>query len=325
MTGPRVTLGKSGLQVSRICFGTWQLSPRFWGEVPSAQVSTAVRTACDLGVDFFDTADAYGDGLAERVLGEALAGVPRDRVVIATKVFNHFNPDGTRYPDLSSAHIKARCEASLERLRTDYIDLYLLHFYDQLTPLAEVAATMEGLKEEGKIRHYGVSNFALEELRAAAAAGDFAVLQPPYSLIATDAEQALFPFCLAHDIGVMVYSPLHKGLLTGKYRGTETFTDFRAHHPDFQGERFRALAGAVRELSPIAARYGLTIYQLVLAATLTHPAIQAAVVGIKTADQIREAAGALAKTIERPDYFAVRRILNPASQAKIKDAGGAVK
>lgn len=320
-----VTLGKSGLRVSRVCFGTWQLSPRFWGEVPAAQVSAAVRTAWDHGINFFDTADAYGDGLAERVLGEALGGLPRDRVVIATKVFNHFNPDGTRYPDLSAGHIRARCEASLQRLRTDYIDLYLLHFYDQLSPLAEVAATLERLKAEGKIRRYGVSNFTIEELRAASAAGDFAVLQPPYSLINTDAEQALFPFCLAHDIGVMVYSPMHKGLLTGKYRGTETFTDFRAHHPDFQGERFRALAGAVRELAPIASGYGLSIYQLVLAATLTHPAVQTAVVGIKTADQIREAAGALAKTIERPDYYAIRRILNPAAQTKIKDAGGAVK
>jgi len=318
-------LGKTGLRVSRICLGTWQLSPRFWGDVPSAQFSAAIRTAFDLGVNFFDTADAYGDGLAESVLGETLSDLPRDRVVIATKVFNHYNPDGTRYPDLSNAHIVERCEASLKRLRTDYIDLYLLHFYDQLTPLAEIAGSMERLRSQGKIRSYGVSNFNIEELRSAAAAGNFAVLQPPYSLVQTDAEQALFPFCLAHDIGIMAYSPLHKGLLTGKYKGTETFTDFRAHHPDFQGERFRALAGAVQDLSPIAARYGLTLYQLVLAATLAHPAIQAAVVGIKTGDQIREAVGALAKTIERSDYFAIRRILNPAAQAKIKDAGGAVK
>lgn len=325
MNGHFVTLGKTGLKVSRICFGTWQLSPRFWGEIPSAQVSAAIRTAFDHGVNFFDTADAYGDGLAESVLGETLRDLPRDRVVIATKVFNHFNPDGTRHPDLSNAHIMERCEASLKRLRTDYVDLYLLHFYDQLTPLAQVAGTMERLKSEGKIRHYGVSNFNIEELRAAVTAGDFAVLQPPYSLISADAEQALFPFCLAHDIGVMVYSPLHKGLLTGKYKGTEIFTDFRCHHPDFQGERFRMLAGAVERLSPFAARYGMTTYQIVLAATLTHPAIHTAVVGIKTSDQIREAAGALAKTIDRSDYFAIRRILSPAAQVKIKDAGGAVK
>jgi aryl-alcohol dehydrogenase-like predicted oxidoreductase len=324
MAGHFVTLGKTGLRVSRVCFGTWQLSPRFWGEVPGSQVSQAVKTAYDLGVNFFDTADAYGDGLAESVLGEALSQFPRDRVVVATKVFNHYNPDGTRYPDLSPAHIVERCEASLVRLRTDYIDLYLLHFYDQLTPLSEAAGIMEKLKVQGKIRHYGVSNFGVEELRAALAAGDFAVLQPPYSFIAAEAEQGLFPLCLTHDVGVMIYSPMHKGLLTGKYKGDETFTDFRKHHPDFQGERFRRLAGAVQGLAPLAARYGLTIYQLVLAATLTHPAIDAAVVGIKTDAQIREAVGALEKTIDRPDYYAIRQLLNPA-QVKVKDAGGVVK
>jgi aryl-alcohol dehydrogenase-like predicted oxidoreductase len=324
MAGQFVTLGNTGLQVSRVCFGTWQLSPRFWGEVPTAQVTGAVRTAYDLGVNFFDTADAYGDGLAERVLGESLSEIPRDRVVVATKVFNHYNPDGTRYPDLSPAHIKERCEASLKRLRTDYIDLYLLHFYDQLTPLSEAAGVMEKLKAQGKIRHYGVSNFGVEELRAALAAGDFAVLQPPYSLISAEAEQALFPLCLSHGVGVMVYSPMHKGLLTGKYQGDETFTDFRMHHPDFQGERFRRLAGAVQNLAPLAARYGLTIYQLVLAATLTHPAIHAAVVGIKTEAQIREAVGAMGTAIDRPDYFAIRQLLNPV-QVKVKDAGGTIK
>ena len=322
--GHFVTLGRTGLKVSRVCFGTWQLSPRFWGDVPAAEVAGAVRTAYDLGVNFFDTADAYGDGLAESVLGEALSGLPRDKVVIATKVFNHYNPDGTRFPDLSPAHVVERCEASLKRLRTDYIDLYLLHFYDQLTPLSEAAGVMENLKAQGKIRHYGVSNFQVEELRAALAAGNFAVLQPPYSLISPEAEQALFPLCLAHDVGVMVYSPMHKGLLTGKYKGDEAFTDFRKHHPDFQGERFRRLAEAVQGLAPLAARYGLTIYQLVLAATLTHPAIDAAVVGVKTGAQIREAVGALAKSIDRPDYFAIRQILNPV-QVKVKDAGGTVK
>ncbi|MGQ9673221.1 MAG: aldo/keto reductase [Candidatus Aminicenantales bacterium] len=320
-----VLLGRTGLSVSRIVFGTWQLSPRFWGEVPPAQVARAIRAAMDLGINFFDTADAYGDGLAESILGETLADVSRDRVVIATKVFNHYNPDGTRYPDLSPAHIRERCEASLKRLRTDYIDLYLLHAYDPLTPLAQVAETMEELKTEGKIRYYGVSNFNVEELRAAVAVGNFSVLQPAYSLIHLDAEQSLFPFCLTHQIGVMVYSPLHKGLLTGKYSGTETFKDFRRYHPDFQGERFRKIAQAVQNLAPLAKRYGLSIYQLVLAATLLHPAIQCAIIGVKKEEQVKEAVGALAEPIERPDYFKIREILNVSAPAKIKDAHGVVK
>jgi aryl-alcohol dehydrogenase-like predicted oxidoreductase len=325
MSCPRIALGKTGLRVPRICFGTWQLSPRFWGDVAEAEVRKAMNAAFDLGIDFFDTADAYGDGLAESVLGRAMRDWPRDRVVVATKVFNHFNADGTRYPDLSPAHIVERCEDSLRRLGTDYLDIYLLHFYDQLTPLALVAETLERLRDQGKIRHYGVSNFNVEELRAARAAGNFAVLEPPYNFVQADAEQSLFPFCLAHGIGVLAYSPLHKGLLSGKYEGRETFADFRRHHPDFQGERFALLASAVRSLRPMADRYGLSIYQLVLAATLAHPAVHAAVVGVKDESQIREAAGALARTIERPDYFEIRRALNFGPGAKIRDADGRSK
>ena len=325
MEGHSILLGKTGLRVSRLCFGTWQLSPRFWGDLPKAEVADAMRTAFDLGINFFDTADAYGDGLAESVLGEVVQDFPRDQFIIATKVFNHFRPDGTRYPDLSPAHIKERCEASLGRLKIDTIDLYLLHFYDQLTPLDVVAETMENLRSQGKIRHYGVSNFNVEELRAAAAAGDFSVLQTAYSLIQTDAEQSLFPFCRSQGIAVMAYSPLHKGLLSGKYKGAETFSDFRQHHPDFQGERFMTLAKAVAGLAPLADRYGMTIYQLVLAATLSHPAIHTAVVGIKNGAQIREAAGVLGRQIERQDYFKIRQVLSISTPAKIKDAGGTVK
>jgi aryl-alcohol dehydrogenase-like predicted oxidoreductase len=218
-----------------------------------------------------------------------------------------------------------RCEASLRRLGTDYLDLYLLHFYDQLTSLAVVAETLEKLRDQGKIRHYGVSNFNVEELRAAVAAGNFAVLEPPYNFVQSGAEESLFPFCLAQGIGVMVYSPLHKGLLSGKYEGHEVFSDFRRHHPDFQGERFARLASAVRGLRPMADRYGLSIYQLVLAATLSHPAVHAAIVGIKDESQIREAAGALDRTIARPDYFEIREALSLGAAAKIRDVDGRVK
>ena len=325
MEGHSIVLGKTGLRVSRLCFGTWQLSPRFWGEISKAEAAAAMKTAFDLGINFFDTADAYGDGLAESVLGQVIRELPRDQLIIATKVFNHFCPDGTRYPDLSPAHIKERCEASLGRLNIDFIDLYLLHFYDQLTPLELIAETMDNLRTQGKIRHYGVSNFNVEELRAAAAAGNFSVLQTAYSLIQTDAEQSLFPFCRSQGIAVMAYSPLHKGLLSGKYKGAETFSDFRKHHPDFQAERFRMLTKAVASLAPLADRYGMTIYQLVLTATLSHPAIQTAVVGVKNSAQIREAAGVLGRQIERQDYFKIRQALNISSPPKIKDARGTVK
>lgn len=318
-------LGRTDLQVSSVCFGTWQLSPRFWGEQPEDEVRMAMRTAWEAGINFFDTADAYGDGHAETVLGKFIATISRDEVIVATKVFNHYNPDGSRHPDLSPAHIAERCEASLKRLGVETIDLYLLHFFDPLTPLADVTGALEQLRKEGKIRHYGTSNFTVEQLRAARKFGAYNVTQPAYSLLNHSLEADLFPYCQAEEVGVMVYSPMHKGLLTGKYAGNESFTDFRKNHPDFQGERFARIAGAVRGLKPLAERYGLTIYQLILTATLMHPGIDVAVVGIKTAVQIREAAGAMGRKLERADYFAIRTALTVEGGAKIRDASGKVK
>ena len=266
----RVQLGNSGLSVSPVAIGTWQLSPRFWGEQSKDDYVDALRFAFAEGINLIDTAEAYGDGYAETVVGEAITDLPRDELVIVTKVFNHFNDDGTRYPDLSPEHIAARCDVSLGRMGIDTIDLYLLHMYDPLTALDDIAGELDRLRDQGKIRAYGVSNHSVEQLRAQRHCGAYTVLQPPYSLIDPAGEDDLLPYCQSENIGVMVYSPLHKGLLSGKYDGTETFADFRQNHPDFQGDRFVALASAVRNLRPIAERYGLTIYQLVLAATLIY-------------------------------------------------------
>jgi aryl-alcohol dehydrogenase-like predicted oxidoreductase len=320
----RVTFGATGLQVSPVCFGTWQLSPRFWGPQPEEELITAMQTAFDHGINFFDTAEAYGDGLAETVLGKFVQQVPRDQVVITTKVFNHFNPDASRYPDLSRAYVMERCEMSLKRLQVDTIDVYLLHFFDHLTPLGEITETLDMLQHQGKIRHYGVSNFTTEQFRAARSFGAYDVMQPPYSLIDFGIENDLLPYCQAENVGVMIYSPMHKGLLTGKYTGSETFDDFRQHHPDFQGERFQAITAAVQSLKPLAEKYGMSLYQLILTATLMHPSIQVAVVGIKTAEQIKEAAGVLGKTLDRPDYFAVRKALT-LEQKRVRDATGKMK
>lgn len=318
----RIVLGSSGLEVSPICFGTWQLSPRFWGEQSKTDILAAMNTAFDAGINFFDTADAYGDGYAETVVGEFLAGIPRDAIVICTKVFNHFNPDGSRYPDLSPAHIRQRCDLQLQRMGIETIDLYLLHMFDPLTPMAEVAETMDSLKKQGKIRSYGVSNHTAEQLRAQRHFGAYDVVQPRYSLVDAEIESDLLPYCESEGIGVMVYSPMHKGLLTGKYTGNETFADFRKNHPDFQDQRFQAIATAVKSLEPLAKRYRLSIYQLVLAATLMHPGIDVAVVGIKNSLQITDALGALGTTIRREDYFAVRKALAIDGISKIQDAGG---
>ncbi len=321
----RIILGATELEVSPICFGTWQLSPRFWGEQSKSDILAAMNTAFDAGINFFDTADAYGDGYAETVVGEFLADKPRDTVVICTKVFNHFNPDATRYPDLSPEHIRQRCDLQLQRMGIETIDLYLLHMFDPLTPLRDVAETLDSLKKQGKIRHYGVSNHTVEQLRAHRHFGAYNAVQQNYSLIDNQIEGDLLPYCEAENIGVMVYSPMHKGLLTGKYTGVETFTDFRKFHPDFQGERFHELATAVQSLGPLAKKYNLSIYQLVLSATLMHPGIDVAIVGIKNSTQIAEAIGAMGRTISREDYFAVRKTLAVGGISKIQDAKGTRK
>ncbi len=320
----RIQLGSSGLEVSPVSIGTWQLSPRFWGEQSKEDYIAALRFAFESGVNFIDTAEAYGDGYAETVVGEAIQGLPRDELVIATKVFNHFNEDGTRYPDLSPEHITARCDVSLGRMRVETIDLYLLHMFDHLTPLADISGALDRLKEQGKIRAYGVSNHNVEQTRAHRKFGDYSVTQPPYSLIEPVGEDDLLPYCQSENIGVMIYSPMHKGLLTGKYTGEEAFTDFRQGHPDFVGERFQDLAASVQSLKPLAEKSGMTIYQLVLAATLMHPAIDVAVCGIKRKDQIEEAIGAVGKELSREDYFAVRKTVGPGP-TKIADTKGSRK
>jgi len=245
-------------------------------------------------------------------------------LVVATKVFNHFNPDGSRYPDLSAEHIAERCELSLKRMGVDTIDLYFLHLYDPLTPYAEIAGALEKLKEQGKVRAFGLSNHSVEQCRGQRRFAPYTVVQPPYSLIDPEGEVDMLPYCQLENIGVMIYSPMHKGLLTGKYTGNETFSDFRSNHPDFQGKRFQELCAKVRSLKPIADKYDLSIYQLVLATTLMHPAIQVAICGIKRPDQIEEAVGAAGKVLSREDYFTVRNTVGPGSP-KPKDASGTRK
>jgi len=305
----RITLGATGLEVPPICFGCWQMGQTYWGRVPEGQLVEAVRAAIDAGVNFFDNADAYGDGEAERILGRALKGVPRDRVVVATKVYHHFYPDGHRHPDLSGDYIISECEASLRRLQTDYIDLYQCHAWDPFTPVEETAAALDRLVEQGKVRAYGVSNFTTEQLRTARRAGRFNSVQPYYNLLEPDIEKDLLPYCHAENVGVLVYSPLLRGLLTGKYTGDETFTDLRENDKRFRGDTFRQLVAKVERLRPLAEAKGCTVTQLSLAATIAHPDVHCAIVGTKTADQIREAAGAAEVTLTREEYHQIRSAL----------------
>jgi aryl-alcohol dehydrogenase-like predicted oxidoreductase len=269
----RVRLGRTGLQVSPVCYGTWQLSPAFWGVAPEDEFIRSMRRSFELGVNFYDTADAYGNGLAEEVTGKALEPLPRDQVVVATKVYWHFFPDMRRYGDLSREYIIAECEASLRRLKMSYIDLYQCHAWDPLTPIEETIDALDTLVRQGKIRAYGTSNWTVEQMRHGNQQGRFGSCQPPYSLLKRSIENDVLPYCQATDTGVLVYSSLQRGLLSGKYTGTETFTDLRKNDPDFQGERFKLLCERVADVGKIAKGYGLTTIQAVLSYNLMHPGI----------------------------------------------------
>jgi aryl-alcohol dehydrogenase-like predicted oxidoreductase len=308
-TATRVTLGRSGLEVSPICFGTWQLSPKFWGDVPADDCIAAMRRAFELGVNFYDTADAYGEGYSEEIVGKALKDLPRDEIVVATKVFHHWYDDGHRHGDLSKDYIIEECEASLKRLGMDTIDLYQCHSWDPLTHPAETAEALEQLKQQGKIRAYGHSNWNAHQIDLGDRVGDFATNQPYYSLIRRDIEDDVLPACMARDIGVLVFSPLHRGLLAGKYTGSETFDDLRANDSLFKGEKFKSICAKVKIVGEIGAGYGLTTVQTVLAATIMHPGIHCAITGIKRSEQIEEAAGAMGKTMSRDDYYKIRSAL----------------
>ncbi len=309
-------LGKSDLTVSRIAFGCWQLSPQAWGEVPLAPWEEAVLAAPDCGVNFIDTADAYGNGYAEESLGNLFQrhkGL-RDKFVLATKFYWHVEESGAYYPDTSHDYIIRACEASLRRLQTDHIDLYQIHAFDPLTRPEEVATALNELRRQGKVRRLGVSNLNPEQMRMYARYFEINSLQPPYSALQRDVERAELPYCLDQRIGVIAYSPLFRGLLSGKYAPETTFSDNRAKLPEFQGERFARILAALDKLRPLAADYGLTLPQLALRWVLTHPALTSAIVGVKERSHIEGAAAAGQGQLALADWHRVARALAEANR-----------
>jgi len=306
-------LGKTDLKVSTICFGCWQLSPSFWGEVSLDPWKEAVQKSLDQGVNFIDTANAYGNGYAEECLGDLLKKENlRKDFVIATKFYWNFESGDTRYPDTSYDHILQACENSLQRLKIDCIDLYQIHSFDPLTNPEETAAALNRLKKEGKIRWIGVSNLNSAQIQMYQKYMDVECLQPCYNLLRRDPEKNELPLCLQEKIGVMAYSPLHSGLLSGKYKKDQVFEDFRKDSPLYQGKKFEQILDALESLESLRDKYHLTTPQLAIRWILTHPAITSAIVGIKTLDHIESIAKAGDDVLERPDWFEMAGVLENA-------------
>ena len=291
-------LGRTDLNVSTITFGCWAMGGHMWGEVDDTNSIAAVRRALELGINFYDTADIYGFGHSEEVLAEAL-GSRRDEVLIATKgTVRHEEPRGF-WNDSSRAWLLQACDDSLRRLKTDRIDLYQLHWPDADTPIEESMGALRELIDAGKIRYAGVSNYNVQQMTECLKHLDIVSLQPPYSLVQRQVEQEILPFCLEHHLGVLAYSPMYRGLLTGKFTAEATFgeDDLRAHDGNFQGEQLRKNLARVEKLKAMAAEYGKTVAQLALAWVLSHPAMTVALCGAKKPSQIEESAGAAGWTL----------------------------
>lgn len=311
------TLGSSGLRVSRVAFGAWQLGGDR-GRFDEAVAVTAIRRARDLGVNFFDTAQAYGFGASERLLGTALRSElvhNRNQLVIATKGGLRMTDAGL-VRDAGAQSLRAGVDASLTALGVDHIDLYQVHWPDPKVPAAETAGALRELVAEGKIGHVGVSNYSAVQMAEFAATLPVETVQPPYHLFRRrEVEHDVLPYARAHDVGVLVYGPLAHGLLTGTMREDTTFgsDDWRATSPMFSGEGFQHNLAAVRALEKFARERGVTVSQLAIAWTLANPAVHVAIVGARQADHVQDSLAAADLSLSRSDLVEIDRIMAAAA------------
>ncbi len=307
--------GQTNLEVSRICFGTWQVGGD-WGAPEERELKAAMRQALELGINFFDTAQAYGFGASEQLLGKALEPEiknHRAEVVLATK--GGLRMEGDRLlRDSSPEWLRQGVEDSLRFLGTDYIDLYQVHWPDFDTPLEETAETLNELVEEGKIRYVGVSNFGVEEMAEFEKRRKIDGLQPPYHLFRRDVEQEILPYAAEHGIGVLVYGPLAHGLLSGRMTPELELAedDWRAQSDIFRGENFQKNLQAVEELKRLAEERGSTIVQLAIAWTLANPNVDVAIVGARRPDHIEGAAPAVELDLSDDDLREIDNIVKGA-------------
>jgi aryl-alcohol dehydrogenase-like predicted oxidoreductase len=308
-------LGSSGLEVSEVSLGSWLT---YSGGVAREQAEACVRAAFEEGINFIDTANVYGQGAAESLLGEALSGHDRASYVLATKVYFQMSPTDR---GLSAAQIHKQIDASLERLRTDYVDLYQCHRYDDDTPLEETMGALTEVVAAGKARHIGFSEWPVEKIEESLAwvGGSPSIArwvssQPQYSMLWRAPEAEVIPLCERENISQIVWSPLGQGVLTGKYRpGEQPPADSRASSDSMSGFMDRLMQDpvleAVERLRPVADGAGLTMAQLALAWVLRQPNVASAIVGASRPEQVRANASASGVTLDTQTLAAVDEAL----------------
>jgi aryl-alcohol dehydrogenase-like predicted oxidoreductase len=307
-------LGASDLHVSEISLGSWLT---YGVGVEAESASACLDRAFDLGINFIDTANIYGHGAAESFLGQALAGRPRDSYILATKLFF---PMTDKDFGLSAAQIEKQLDASLARLKTDYVDLYQCHRYDETTPLEETMQALTRAVESGKARHIGFSEWPADKIKAAidmAGVARFVSSQPQYSLLWRAPEKEVIPLSAANGISQIVWSPLAQGVLTGKYApGAPLPADSRATSEEMGGWISAWLRPpvleAVQALKPLAAEAGLSLAQFALAWVLKEPNVASAIIGASRPSQVDENAAASDAEVDPALFAEAERIVAAA-------------
>jgi aryl-alcohol dehydrogenase-like predicted oxidoreductase len=301
------TLGSQGLEVSAEGLGCMGMS-EFYGRADEGEAIATIHRALELGVCFLDTADMYGPFTNERLVGRAIAD-RRDRVVLATKFGNERREDGS-WVGINGRpeYVRSACEASLERLGVDHIDLYYQHRVDRTVPIEETVGAMAELVEQGKVRHLGLSEAAPATIRRAHAVHPITALQTEYSLWSREVEEEILPTVRELGIGFVAYSPLGRGFLSGRFARPEDIPedDFRRHHPRFQGENFERNLALVEEVRRVAAEKAVSPAQLALAWVLHRGEDVVPIPGTTRRERLEENVGALdialsAEEIERLD------------------------
>jgi len=317
-------LGNSDLDFSVIGLGTWAIGGgdwQFgWGDQDEQEALDTIVKAVDVGVNWIDTAAVYGLGRSEELVGKALKLIPADqRPIIATKCGRTDEGDGTIGKCLKRDSVIAECEASLKRLDIACIDLYQMHWPEPNEEIEEGWQTLVDLKQQGKVRHIGVSNHSVDQLKTLQAIHPVASLQPPYSMIARDVEPDILPYCGEQKIGVICYSPMGKGLLTGTFTEERVAQlsekDHRSRDPRFQSPQLEINLQFVESLSAIADGLGWTMPELSIAWVLRRPELTSAIVGARRPDQIAQTAVAGDRNLDDASISAIETAIQNRDQA----------
>lgn len=298
--------------VSRIGLGTWAMGGWLWGGTDEAESIATIHAALDRGINLIDTAPVYGFGVAEQIVGKAIAERGgREQVIIATKAGLEWNGHAP-YRNSSARRLRKEIEDSLSRLRTDYIDLYQVHWPDPAVPIDETARTLEEMRQAGKIRAIGVSNYSASEMEEFRKAAQLSTAQPPYNLFEREIEKDVLPFCHANGIATLTYGALCRGLLSGRMRADTKFggDDLRQSDPKFIPPRYEQYLEAVRRLSELAkSRYGKSVLELSVRWVLDRPGVSVALWGARHPRQLDPVPGTMGWKLDDDAMRAIEKIL----------------